>query len=86
MTFTRTVERKSGLLRIGPLPRATVGHTNARLIRLVRDESHRVRTLTSDNGTEFYGYKHIERQLGLRVNFATPHHAWERGINGLLRQ
>lgn len=85
-----TVERKSGLLRFGPLPRATVEHTNARLIDLLSNEPHRVRTLTSDNGTEFHGYKHLERQLGLRVYFAAPHHAWERGTNentnGLLRQ
>lgn len=85
-----TVERKSGLLRIGPLPRATVEHTNARMIELLGNEPHRVHTLTSDNGTEFHGYKHIERQLGLRVYFAAPHHAWERGTNentnGLLRQ
>ena len=48
-------------------------------------EPHKVRTLTSDNG-----YKHIERQLGTTIYFATPHHAWERGTNentnGLIRQ
>ena len=85
-----TVERKSGLVRVGPLPRATVEHTNARTIELLRDEPHPVRTITSDNGAEFHGYKEIERQLGARVYFATPHHAWERGTNentnGLLRQ
>lgn len=84
------VERKSGLLRVGPLPRATVEHTNARIIALLADEPRQVRTLTSDNGSEFHGYKDLERQLGLRFYFATAHHAWERGTNentnGLLRQ
>jgi len=84
------VERKSGLIRIGPLPGATVEHTNARLIHLLSFESHRVHTLTSDNGVEFHGYKHLERALGATFYFATPHHAWERGTNentnGLLRQ
>ncbi len=84
------VERKSGLVRIGPLPRATVEHTNARTIRLLSAEPHPVRTLTSDNGVEFHGYKHLERALGAKVYFATPHHAWERGTNentnGLIRQ
>lgn len=84
------VERKSGLVRIGPLPRPTVDHTNARLIELLAGEPHPVRTLTSDNGVEFHGYKHLERALGLTVYFATPHHAWERGTNentnGLIRQ
>lgn len=84
------VERKSGLVRIGPLPRATVEHTNIRTIQLLSLEPHRVRTITSDNGAEFHGYKHLERALGAKVYFATPHHAWERGTNentnGLLRQ
>jgi len=84
------VERKSGLVRIGPLPRATVEHTNARLIALLADEPHRVRTLTPDNGAEFHGYKQLEQTLCATVYFATPHHAWERGTNentnGLLRQ
>lgn len=84
------VERKSGLVRIGPLPGATVEHTNARLIELLSLEPHKVRTITSDNGVEFHGYKEIERQLGTTIYFATPHHAWERGTNentnGLIRQ
>lgn len=84
------VERKSGLVRIGPLPRATVEHTNARIIELLASEPHPVRTLTSDNGVEFHGYKQIEQALGATVYFATPHHAWERGTNentnGLIRQ
>ena len=84
------VERKSGLVRIGPLSRATVEHTNACLIDLLSSEPHPVPALTSDNGAEFHGYQQLERALGTTVYFATPHHAWERGTNentnGLIRQ
>jgi len=84
------VERKSGLLRVGKLPRATADRTTRRTVEILASEPHPVRTLTSDNGSEFHGYKDIERQLNTRVYFATPHHAWERGsnenTNGLLRQ
>lgn len=84
------VERKSGLVRLGPLPRPTVDHTNARLIALLSYEHHPVRTITSDNGVEFHGYKHLEQALHTTVYFATPHQAWERGTNentnGLIRQ
>ena len=49
-----------------------------------------MRTITADNGTEFHGYAAIERATGTQFYFATPHHAWERGINentnGLIRQ
>jgi transposase, IS30 family len=85
-----TVERKSGLVRIGKLARATVAHTNARTLQLLRHEPHPVRTITSDNGAEFHGYRALETELGTTFYFATPHHAWERGTNentnGLLRQ
>lgn len=85
-----TVERKSGFVRIGKLSRATVANTNARTLELLRHEPHRVRTITSDNGAEFHGYRELESVLGAVFYFATPHHAWERGTNentnGLLRQ
>lgn len=84
------VEHKSGLIRIGKLPRATARHTAARAVQLLRGEPHPVRTITADNGTEFHGYRDIEHGLRTRFYFATPHHAWERGTNentnGLLRQ
>lgn len=47
------------------------------------------RTLTADNGKEFADFKRLEKGLGLRVYFARPYAAWERGTcentNGLLR-
>ena len=82
------VERKSGLLRIGKLPRATGQHTLQRTVGLLRPEE--VKTITADNGAEFHIYKQIEAQLAIDFYFATPHHAWERGTNentnGLIRQ
>jgi IS30 family transposase len=84
------VERRSGLVRIGQLARITVGHTGARTVRLLRREQNPVRTITADNGSEFHGYETIERSLGTKIYFATPHHSWERGTNentnGLIRQ
>ena len=38
------VERKSGFVRIGALPGATVAHTNQRIVELLRCEPHPVRT------------------------------------------
>ena len=47
-------------------------------------------SLTLDNGREFARPAELERRLGLKVFFAHPYHAWERGTNentnGLLRQ
>lgn len=89
-SIVTAVERKSGYVLIGPLPRATVEYTNARIIELLSSTPRPVYTLTPDNGAEFHGYKHLEQALGATVYFATPHHAWERGTNentnGLIRQ
>jgi IS30 family transposase len=50
----------------------------------------KVKTMTFDNGTEFAGFKELERGLDMRSYFARPYHSWERGTNentnGLLRQ
>lgn len=55
--------------------------------RLPAEKRH---SLTLDNGREFARPRALERRLALRVYFAHPYHAWERGTNentnGLLRQ
>ena len=47
-------------------------------------------SLTLDNGREFARPVELEKRLKLKVFFAHPYHAWERGTNentnGLLRQ
>ena len=84
------VERKTGLLRMGPIHRATKEATLKRTVKLLWAERERVKTITADNGTEFHNYRELESILGTAVYFATPHHAWERGTNentnGLIRQ
>jgi IS30 family transposase len=84
------VERKTGLVRIGPIPRATKELTLDRTVKLLWAERQRVNTITADNGTEFHNYLELESILDTEVYFATPHHAWERGTNentnGLIRQ
>jgi IS30 family transposase len=84
------VERKTGLVRIGQIQRATKELTLERTVELLWAERKRVKTITADNGTEFHNYRELESILGTRVYFATPHHAWERGTNentnGLIRQ
>lgn len=82
--------RKTGYTMIGKLYGRTTQALNRRAAALIRQARHRVRTITVDNGTEFHGYKQLEKQTGARIYFATPHHSWERGTsentNGLIRQ
>lgn len=48
------------------------------------------RTLTLDNGKEFAAFREVEQATGLRIYFADPYSAWQRGANentnGLLRR
>ncbi|PTY02217.1 IS30 family transposase [Opitutaceae bacterium EW11] len=82
------VERKTGLLRLGKLARATADLTAQRTCELLHLDH--VHTITADNGTEFHSYKQIEAGLDTTFYFANPHHAWERGTNentnALIRQ
>lgn len=84
------VERASGYVLIGKLPNRTAQATNQRIITMIRNAGLPFLTLTSDNGTEFHGYRDIEAATGTTVYFARPHHPWERGTNentnGLIRQ
>ena len=84
------VERKSGYLLLGQLRQRISAAVNARARQLITAQAHPVRTITVDNGTEFHEYAKLERAIGTRFYFATPHHAWERGTNentnGLVRQ
>ncbi len=48
------------------------------------------KTLTVDNGREFWGHEYLAEKLGVDVYFARPQRPWQRGlneqINGLIRQ
>ena len=63
----------------------------ATVINLLKRIPHGIfKTLTFDNGKEFANFSEIERETGIKVYFAKPYHAWERGTNenrnGVVRQ
>lgn len=85
------VERKSRFVLVRKLPNAqarTFTRVSVEALRAVPQE-HRL-TLTADNGGEFARFARLEKKLKLRVYFAQPYKAWQRGANenanGLLRQ
>jgi IS30 family transposase len=84
------VERVSGYVLIGKLADRTASATIERACHLLAKHAGKFRTITSDNGCEFHGYKKIEKRCGVEFYFANPHHSWERGTNkntnGLIRQ
>ena len=49
-----------------------------------------IKTITTDNGSEFFRHEYIAKKLGAKVYFADPHAPWQKGgienTNGLIRQ
>jgi IS30 family transposase len=84
------VERATGCVLLGKLRSRSVAATNRRVVQLIRRHRHLFKTITVDNGTEFHGYREVERATGTTFFFATPYHSWERATNentnGLIRQ
>jgi IS30 family transposase len=85
------VERKSGYLLLGKvanLQAATVRQAAAR--RYATTPPALRKSLTLDNGKEFAEHEQLEVEAALRIFFAKPYSAWQRGTNentnGLIRQ
>ena len=85
------VERKSGYLLLGKVPNlqaATVRQAAAK--RYATTPAALRKTLTLDNGKEFAEHEQLELEAALKIYFAKPYSAWQRGTNentnGLVRQ
>jgi len=85
------VERKSRYLIAAKIPNKqaeTMTHQTSIAFRRIPIRFRH--TLTVDNGKEFATFKQIEQRTGLKIYFADPYSAWQRGTNentnGLLRQ
>lgn len=84
------VDRLSRLTVAAIAKDKTVESTNAAFIAAF-DKAKNVppRTLTLDNGSEYLGFKDLEKALDIEVYFADTHAPWQRGsnenVNGLLR-
>ena len=75
------VERKTQLAKITKLPRATARATQKAAVRRLKPIGDFVHTITFDNGKEFAAHQDIAQALKTKIFFATPYHAWERGLN-----
>ena len=85
------IERKSRLLEARVLKDRSARSWSQQAVSALKSLPEKLRrTLTVDNGSEFSTFSQIEKALGLRVFFADPYAAWQRGsienANGLLRR
>ncbi len=52
------------------------------MVRMLRSTGIPVHTVTADNGREFAEHAKVAKALGADFFLPTPHHSWERGLNG----
>jgi transposase, IS30 family len=84
------VDRKSKLTLIEKVDNYTSDAVEQAIISLMEYLPRRHYTLTVDNGKEFSNHENIASELRIKVYFADPYSAWQRGLNentnGLIRQ
>lgn len=60
------------------------------VIRMLSPFKECIRTITTDNGSEFAAHRKISEALGTNVYFTAPYSSWQKGAienaNGLIRQ
>jgi transposase, IS30 family len=84
------VERQSSFTVLAKLDRKTSEITKRKCINALAPYKKVVKSITSDNGSEFYEHKQIAQKLQADFYFTHPYSAWEKGLNentnGLIRQ
>jgi transposase, IS30 family len=84
------VERQTGLVLVRRVWGKTSALVTRALVRALKPLARWVRSITTDNGSEFARWRKIERALRCKVYASEPHKPWQRGLvehtNGLIRQ
>jgi IS30 family transposase len=84
------VDRKSKFTLIERVDNYTADAVEQAIISAMKSLSRRHYTLTVDNGKEFSNHENVASKLQIKVYFADPYSAWQRGLNentnGLIRQ
>ena len=85
------IERSTNMLFMRKLKKGKNAKELARtVIHLLSPFKEHVKSITTDNGTEFACHEMIGKSLGVTIYFADPYASWQKGAienaNGLVRQ
>lgn len=84
------VERKTKFLFMEKLKGKNAKELAKSIVNTLLPYKNAIKTITSDNGTEFAEHQYISQKLACDFYFAHPYSSWERGLNentnGLIRQ
>ena len=84
-------ERKTNFIMIKKLPHGRNSQqVSKEVITLLLPYMDRLKTITTDNGSEFADYQEITNKLNVPVYFTDPYSSWQKGAvenaNKLIRQ
>ena len=90
-TIVTLIERSTSMLFMRKLKKGKNAKELARtVIHLLSPFKEHVKSITTDNGTEFACHEMIGKSLGVTICFADPYASWQKGAienaNGLIRQ
>ncbi|EFL46656.1 integrase core domain protein, partial [Prevotella disiens FB035-09AN] len=85
------IERSTNMLFMRKLKKGKNAKEQARtVIHLLSPFKDHIKSITTDNGTEFACHEMIAKSLGVTIYFADPYASWQKGAienaNGLIRQ
>ena len=85
------IERSTNMLFMRKLANGKNAKELARtVIHLLSPFKKHIKSITTDNGTEFACHEMISKSLGANIYFADPYSSWQKGgienANGLIRQ
>ena len=83
-------ERKSRFVSATLVANKSSDETLAKLLSMLLKHKKKLKTITSDNGTEFAKHEQIAKLLNVSYYFADPYSSYQRGsnenINGIIRR
>lgn len=84
------VDRQTKLVKLRLIAFKSSNATASAMIEALMPLKTHLKTITSDNGSEFSLHEEVSAELGANFYFAHPYRSWERGLNentnGLVRQ
>lgn len=83
-------DRMTNMIWAKKLESKTSSEVNDKLWAILIPYKRIIKTIVTDNGTEFSGHEQITKKLGVPIYFADPYSSWQKGAiehaNKLIRQ
>ena len=90
LVATERVTKFTVIRKLESFKAEAMADTDIRALAQFGEKVEKVKTLTLDNGKEFYRHRKFAEALNAQTYFCRPYHSWEKGLaentNGLIRQ